>query len=96
MYSDSEEAGLLGKPEAIKIPEDSPYRGWDPTDNDVNNPWLTQDTGILSAFDAEDGFNHIAYANRYPDLKKAFGYDKAALYEHYIKYGINEGRSAAF
>ena len=96
VYSDSEEAGLLGKPEAIKIPEDSPYRGWDPTDNDVNNPWLTQDTGILSAFDAEDGFNHIAYANRYPDLKKAFGYDKAALYEHYIKYGINEGRSAAF
>ncbi|MCM1104006.1 MAG: L,D-transpeptidase [Clostridium sp.] len=94
VYSDSEEELPLGKPEAIKIPEDSLYRGWDPTDYDVDNPWFMEDSVILSCFDAEDGFNHVAYANRYPDLKEAFGYHKDALYEHYITYGIGEGRIA--
>ena len=27
------------KPIALKIDGDSPYRGWDPTDPDINNPW---------------------------------------------------------
>lgn len=31
--------GLLGKPESIKIPLDSPNAGWDPTDPDETNPW---------------------------------------------------------
>ena len=29
----------IDKPTAQKIPYDSPYRGWDPTDPDPNNPW---------------------------------------------------------
>lgn len=94
VYSDSEEVLQLGKPESITIPEDFLHRGWDPTDYDINNPWFTEDSDILSLFDDVDGFNHIAYANRYPDLKEAFGYDKDALYEHYLTYGIDEGRTA--
>ncbi len=39
VYDDADNPGPLGKPEMIKIPEDSPYRGWDPTDTDKNNPW---------------------------------------------------------
>ena len=39
VYDDEENPGPLGKPEMIKIPEDSPYKGWDPTDPDKNNPW---------------------------------------------------------
>ncbi|MDE6419178.1 MAG: hypothetical protein K2K87_01470, partial [Lachnospiraceae bacterium] len=70
------------------------HRDWDPTDYDINNPWFAEDGDILSLFDDADGFNHIAYANRYPDLKEAFGYDKDALYEHYLTYGIDEGRTA--
>ena len=31
--------GPLGKPIAPKIPTDSPYRGWDPTDSNPDNPW---------------------------------------------------------
>ncbi|MCM1184878.1 MAG: L,D-transpeptidase [Roseburia sp.] len=96
VYADSGETAYIEKPAAIKIPEDSPYKGWDPTDNDVNNPWLAEGSSIISAFDTEDGFNHIAYANRYPDLKEAYGYDEAALYTHYRLYGMNEGRIAAF
>ena len=41
-----------------------------------------------------DQFNYTEYADRYPDVKEAFGYDKEALYMHYILYGINEGRIA--
>lgn len=39
IYDDVANPGPLGKPETIKIPESSPYRGWDPTDPDPNNPW---------------------------------------------------------
>lgn len=39
VYDDAANPGPLGKPETIKIPENSPYRGWDPTDPDENNPW---------------------------------------------------------
>lgn len=43
-----------------------------------------------------DKFDWIDYANRYPDVKKAFGYNKEALYAHYIHFGIAEGRVATF
>lgn len=39
VYDDAGNPGPLGKPETIKIPADSPHRGWDPTDPDKNNPW---------------------------------------------------------
>lgn len=55
-------------------------------------------TGTVSAENAYDiaNFDWIDYANRYPDLKKAYGYNKEALYAHYIRYGIAEGRVATF
>ena len=40
-------------------------------------------------FDAE------YYADRYADLKEAYGYDEAMLYDHFINYGIEEGRAAS-
>lgn len=39
IYDDATSPGPLGKPQVIKIPENSPYRGWDPTDPDPANPW---------------------------------------------------------
>lgn len=39
VYDDANSPGPLGKPSMIKIPADSPYKGWDPTDPDANNPW---------------------------------------------------------
>jgi len=35
------------------------------------------------------------YANRYPDLKAAYGTDETKLYNHFINYGIEEGRCAS-
>ncbi len=39
-------------------------------------------------------FDYVAYANRYPDLQAAFGYDRERLYWHYTTMGIQEGRTA--
>lgn len=35
------------------------------------------------------------YSLRYSDLKSAFGNDSTSLYNHYLSYGINEGRIAS-
>ena len=37
VYESEEEA--VDKPEAVRIPEDNPFRGWDPTDENPDNPW---------------------------------------------------------
>lgn len=96
VYSGEEIIGGVTKPATLKIVEDSPYRGWDPTDSTPGNPWLDSDNGVLSRRRAYETFDYVAYADRYADVRAAFGYDKAALYNHYIVYGINEGRTAEF
>jgi len=37
-------------------------------------------------------FDASFYADKYPDLKQAFGYNQEQLYNHFITYGIKEGR----
>ncbi len=95
VYSDTEEAGELGKPDVDKIAADSPYRLWDPTDVSEENPWFGGDGMLAVPFTGTvDEFDYVAYADRYKDLRKAFGYDKEALYEHYVTCGMDEGRIA--
>lgn len=48
-----------------------------------------------SAAEVKDVFDASYYADSYADLKEAFGYDEAALLQHYMTYGLNEGRSAS-
>lgn len=48
--------------------------------------------GYTQAAGIEDVFDEHYYADRYPDLKAAFGYDRAALLEHFMRYGLAEGR----
>lgn len=45
--------------------------------------------------DNGETFDSDYYANTYPDLKQAFGTDFDALLNHYLTYGIQEGRSAS-
>ncbi|MBR6825188.1 MAG: MBL fold metallo-hydrolase, partial [Oscillospiraceae bacterium] len=40
-------------------------------------------------------FDAKYYADRYPDLKAAYGTDEAKLYSHFVTYGIEEGRCAS-
>ena len=40
-----------------------------------------------------DGFDANFYAQKYPDVVAVVGTDPAALYQHYVTFGCNEGRS---
>ncbi|WP_029324618.1 L,D-transpeptidase [Butyrivibrio sp. AE3004] len=40
-----------------------------------------------------DGFDANFYAKKYPDVVAAVGSDAEALYNHYVNFGIKEGRS---
>ena len=53
---------------------------------------LWNGSGIAQATTLADIFDARQYADRYSDLKEAFGYDEKALLEHYLTYGIAEGR----
>ena len=37
-------------------------------------------------------FDYVAYADTYPDLYAVFGYNKKALWNHYVNNGVYEGR----
>lgn len=51
IYDDNTTPGPLGKPETIKIPENSPNAGWDPTDPAEGNPWSSMSAQIVGAKD---------------------------------------------
>ena len=40
-------------------------------------------------------FDATYYADKYSDLKKAFGYNKSQLKSHWLNFGIKEGRTAS-
>ncbi len=39
-----------------------------------------------------EGFDATYYANKYPDVVQQLGNDPAALEQHYLTFGVNEGR----
>ncbi len=41
----------------------------------------------------KDVFDEYYYADTYKDLKEAYGYNREALWNHYVQYGLAEGRS---
>ena len=96
VYSGKEIVGGATRPDSLKIAENSPYRGWDPTDLTPGNPWLGSDSGAPSQTGTLETLDYVAYADRYEDVRAAYGYDKDALYTHYTTFGINEGRIAEF
>ena len=49
---------------------------------------LFSDTKMVFA----NGFDADYYAKKYPDVVVSCGSDEAALYQHYMEYGIFEGR----
>lgn len=49
----------------------------------------------VSAATLKDVFCAEYYADSYPDLKAAFGYNEKALYRHFLKYGIKENRQCS-
>lgn len=52
--------------------------------------------GTAGADYSIDMFDWIDYSNLYPDLYAKYGYNKEALYTHYMLFGQKEGRVATF
>lgn len=94
VYSGKKITGDVNRPDSLKIAEDSPCRGWDPTDPTPGNPWFGSDSGAVSRPVTLETFDYIAYADRYEDVREIYGYDKTALYTHYTTFGMYEGRIA--
>lgn len=46
----------------------------------------------VNAANLKDVFDAEYYAEQYPDLKAAFGNDEKALHQHFLQYGLKEGR----
>ena len=49
---------------------------------------------IYNGVDYAAVYNYDYYVTRYPDVKAAFGSDKAAVLRHFANYGMKEGRQA--
>ena len=47
----------------------------------------------MKAAGLKDVFDAKYYADQYPDLKAAFGYDEKALFQHFMNNGLKEGRN---
>lgn len=56
---------------------------------------LTMNTLGVSAADMSTFFDAEYYAKQYPDVVEICGTDEEALYEHYMTYGIKEGRNCS-
>lgn len=63
------------------LPSNSPSESEIPSNNTLN-------------LDYRLVFNSSYYADKYPDLKAAFGLNESELLNHFITYGMKEGRQA--
>lgn len=67
-----------------------------PTTNNSNNtnPVVTVSGGkyIYEGLDYSPIFDPVFYCNTHVDIKKYVGTDKKKLFEHFVKYGMKEGR----
>ena len=67
---------------------------------DVNNSKVdysgdTKEVFLYMGVDFSPVFNPDFYADKYADLKEAFGYNHSALWNHFITYGMWEMRQAS-
>ena len=47
----------------------------------------------VNAATLKDLFDEHYYADTYGDLKEAYGYDREALWQHFVTFGLSEGRN---
>ena len=59
------------------------------------NQMLLQSPYTLNGYDYAPVFDPVYYANRYPDLRAAFGDNSQALWDHFVSFGMKELRQAS-
>lgn len=60
----------------------------------VNDRQVTDGVTTYNGVDYSSVYNYQYYITRYPDIAAAFPNDDIAALEHFVLYGINEGRQA--
>lgn len=102
VYDDASSPGPLGNPEMIKIPMNSQYAGWDPTDHDPSNPWaqysamiegtMDQTLTVGASFDPMTGVTAIdTCGNTITDRIKLSGsYDLGIPGSYQITYTVTD------
>ena len=50
---------------------------------------------VYNGVDYSSVYNYSYYVNKYPDVKKSVGNNKVKALEHFVKYGMKEGRRAS-
>lgn len=83
VYDDAENPGALGKPEEIKLTEENPYKTWDPTSVDSDNPW-NEIRPVLHLFhERGDGVVYLPVGATAYDIYDAIGLrtQQGELYE---------------
>lgn len=73
VYDDAENPGPLGKPEELKITVENPYKTWDPTDDDVNNPWNQLKPTVYIKNDVSNGVIYLPVGAGDKEILNAVG-----------------------
>ena len=50
---------------------------------------------VYGGIDYAPVYQFSYYIRKYPDIRKAYGYDRAKVLRHFVKYGMKEGRQAS-
>ena len=103
-YSVNHNSKLLGFPgiivEHAYLTNASDIRYFLGNENGLRQLGVADATGIanyygLSKEDYSAAFDASYYYNHYADLQEAYGYDEKALLNHFLNYGLAEGRVAS-
>lgn len=103
-YSVNHNSKLLGFPgiivEHAYLTNASDIRYFLGNENGLRQLGVADATGIanyygLSKEDYSAAFDASYYYNHYGDLQEAYGYDEKALLNHFLNYGLAEGRVAS-
>lgn len=78
------------EPEPEPKPEPTPKPNPEPTPTPVERTY----NAVYNGVDYSSVFDPYYYADQYADLKQAYGYDCSQLLQHFINYGMSEGRQA--
>ena len=73
VYDDIENPGPLGKPEEIQITVENPYRYWDPTDDEKNNPWNQLKPSLYIKNDVSNGVVYLPVGAGKDEILEAIG-----------------------
>ena len=66
-----------------------------PANSTTTTTTTTTGTTVYNGVDYSAVYNYNYYINKYADIKKAFGSNQTAALQHFVNYGMKEGRQGS-